>query len=185
MQSSIIGERASAILQPLLNSAFPWPSTNSEIQPAVFVHCGSEEDFGGQSKSNEGQAALIKHIISLLSTSGATGNRLSEDDLPTITVLSPYTKQTKVLRSILRVPVSTIDSFQGRESDIIVFSTVRSNALADIGFVEDERRLNVAWTRARKALIVVGDKNTMSASVERWQRAIKSCIEVQITMPEI
>ncbi|KAJ3916403.1 RdRP-domain-containing protein [Lentinula edodes] len=184
LQSSIIGERASAILQPLLNSAFPWPSTNSDIQPAVFVHCGSEEDFGGQSKSNEGQAALIKHIISLLSTSGATGNRLSEDDLPTITVLSPYTKQTKLLRSILRVPVSTIDSFQGRESDIIVFSTVRSNALADIGFVEDERRLNVAWTRARKALIVVGDKNTMSAGVERWQRAIKSCIEVQITMPE-
>ncbi|KAJ3981779.1 RdRP-domain-containing protein [Lentinula detonsa] len=183
LQSDISGERASAMLQPLLSSKFPWPTSNDEVQPAVFVHCDSEEEFGGQSKSNEGQGNLIKHIIDLISTSQATGDRLSTDDLPSITVLSPYTKQTKYLRSILRVPVSTIDSFQGRESDIIVFSTVRSNALADIGFVDDERRLNVAWTRARKALIVVGDKRTMTASVERWQRAIRSCVEIELPTP--
>ncbi|KAJ3842639.1 RdRP-domain-containing protein [Lentinula raphanica] len=186
LRSDIRGERASEILRSLLDSKFPWPRTDAgEVQPAVFIHCGTEEDLGGQSKSNEGQGILIKHIIQLLSTSQATDNHIPDGDLPSITILSPYTKQTKHLRSILHssVSVSTIDSFQGRESDIIIFSTVRSNAIRDIGFVEDERRLNVAWTRARKALIVVGDKNTMTASVERWQRAIKSCIEIEIPMP--
>ncbi|KAF5390123.1 hypothetical protein D9757_003870 [Collybiopsis confluens] len=178
LQSHITDDRALTILEPLLRSKFPWPVKNGVVQPAVFIHCGVEEDMGGQSKSNEGQAALVKHVISLLSTSADTAEPLPDDKLPSITVLSPYTKQTRLLHNMLRAPAFTIDSFQGRESDIIIFSTVRSNALGDIGFVEDERRLNVAWTRARKALIVIGDKTTMASSVGLWQRAIKSCVEI-------
>ncbi|KAF9069456.1 RdRP-domain-containing protein [Rhodocollybia butyracea] len=182
--SYITGAKATALLDPLLRSNFPWPIKDDEIRPAVFVHCGTEEDMGGQSKGNEGQAELIKQIVGLLSISKATGERLSDAEMPSITALSPYTKQTKILRDTLRVPASTIDSFQGRESDIIIFSTVRSNDLADIGFVEDERRLNVAWTRARMGLIIVGDKRTMTAGRGLWHRAIESCVPVEITVPE-
>ncbi|KAI0311615.1 AAA domain-containing protein [Amylostereum chailletii] len=174
--SSISGAEATNVLQPLLSSHFPWPRVDGQVQPAVFVHCGTEEDHGGMSKSNEGQAALVKHIVKLLSTSsveGASGEPLAGADLPSITVLTPYTKQTKLLHSMLRAPVQafTIDSFQGRESDII-------------GFVEDARRMNVAWTRARRALVVVGDKRTMTGAVGLWQRAVGSCVEVAIQMPE-
>ncbi|KAE9396457.1 RdRP-domain-containing protein [Gymnopus androsaceus JB14] len=183
LQSSITGEKATAILEPLLHSKFPWPKINGEIQPVVFVHCSTEEDYGGQSKSNEGQVALVKHIVDLLSTLKINDDRMSDKDLPKITVLSPYTKQTKLLRSNLRVPAFTVDSFQGREDEIIIMTTVRSNANGDLGFLEDERRLNVAWTRAKSALIVVGNKLTL-ANNGLWQRAIRSCVEMEITVPE-
>lgn len=97
------------------------------------MHCSTEEDYGGQSKSNEGQVALVKHIVDLLSTLKINDDRMSDKDLPKITVLSPYTKQTKLLRSNLRVPAFTVDSFQGREDEIIIMTTVRSNANGDLG----------------------------------------------------
>ncbi|TFY74672.1 hypothetical protein EWM64_g9340, partial [Hericium alpestre] len=175
-----------ALLRSLLESSFPWPlmSGSQRPHPAVFVDCTAEEDYGGRSKSNEGQARLVKHIVKLLTTNRENGTPLA--DAPSIAVLSPYTKQTKLLHGVLpgSVPAHTIDSFQGRESDVIIFSTVRCNASNDIGFVEDERRLNVAWTRARRALIVVGDRRTMASNVGIWRRAISSCTEVSIQVPE-
>jgi superfamily I DNA and/or RNA helicase len=133
--------------------------------------------MGGRSKSNIGQANLIRHIIPMLSDDRETPLKK--------TVLTPYTKQLKILRGMVPSGVDcfTIDSFQGRESDIIIFSTVRCNVSKDIGFVEDERRLNVMWTRAKLALIIIGDRDTMAQGSERWKRAIESCKEVKIDLP--
>ncbi|KAI0268684.1 RdRP-domain-containing protein [Gloeopeniophorella convolvens] len=170
------------LLRDLLHSKFPWPQHDGAVQPVVFVQCSAEEDYGGMSKSNEGQAELIKQIIKLLRTSAADGTML--ESAPQITALSPYTKHAKLLQHTIpasaSVPSFTIDSFQGRESDIIIFSTVRCNTSNDIGFVEDARRLNVAWTRAKLALIVVGDRRTMTASGGLWKRAIDACVEVKL-----
>jgi len=96
-----------------------------------------------------------------------------------VTILSPYTKQIKLLRGAANVPCSTIDSFQGRESDVIIFSTVRCNVEADVGFLDDPRRLNVMWTRARLALIIIGDRRTLEAN-PLWKRAIGACREVAV-----
>ena len=63
--------------------------------------------------------------------------------------------------------INTVDSFQGQEKDIIIVSTVRSNERKDIGFMKDERRINVALTRARHLLIVVGNGNTIGSN-ETW-----------------
>ena len=95
--------------------------------------------MGSRSKSNEGQVKVIEDLVPLLRSQKVDRppeRRLS--DLK-IAVLSPYTKQIQALRQLLpSETISTIDSFQGRESDIIIFSTsVRCNVEGDIGFLDD------------------------------------------------
>jgi superfamily I DNA and/or RNA helicase len=164
----------------LSSSTFPWPVRNGGVVPIGFIQCGEEEDMGDRSKSNQGQVEVIRRLLPLLTTQNPDSQaepRLAELK---ITVLSPYTKQIKALRH-KSIACSTIDSFQGRESDIIVFSTVRCNVEGDLGFLDDPRRLNVMWTRARLALIIVGDRRTLSTN-PLWKRAVEACTE--ITLPE-
>ncbi|UCS93430.1 AAA family ATPase [Echinicola marina] len=94
-----------------------------------------------------------------------------------ISIVSPYKAQVKKLTELLEegegfgqlrelrdnISVGTIDGFQGQERDIILISLVRSNEQGEIGFLADIRRMNVALTRARRKLIVVGDSATLSA----------------------
>ena len=70
--------------------------------------------------------------------------------------------------------VGTVDSFQGQETDLVVFSATRSNAFGDMGFLRDPRRLCVAITRARRGLVVVGDVKTLRSS-HHWAALIDSC----------
>lgn len=62
------------------------------------------------------------------------------------------------------IEVKTVDGFQGREKEVIIISLVRSNPDEEIGFLDDLRRLNVALTRAKRKLIVIGDANTLSSN---------------------
>src|SRR6185312_9167525 len=66
-----------------------------------------------------------------------------------------------ILESLATIDVNTIDAFQGQERDIIYISLVRSNDKGEIGFLSDYRRMNVALTRARKKLVVIGDSATL------------------------
>lgn len=175
LQSAI--RDSASLLAPLLTTRFPWPKRNNGVVvPTVFVPCSSEEDMGGRSKGNAGQVEVVMEIIKML-TSSADGQTTVKLD---ITVLSPYTKQVLALRHH-SVAASTVDSFQGRESQVIIFSSVRSNVEHDIGFVDDARRLNVMWTRAQFALIIVGDEMTMSSN-PLWKRAIESCEKVIVSL---
>ncbi|HCX23038.1 MAG: IGHMBP2 family helicase [Flammeovirgaceae bacterium] len=98
-----------------------------------------------------------------------------EDRIPTIGIIAPYKAQTEILRKYLedlgldqdvlkRVTINSVDSFQGQERDIMFISLVRSNPNAEIGFLADERRMNVAMTRARHLLVMVGDSATLSSN---------------------
>jgi regulator of nonsense transcripts 1 len=87
------------------------------------------------------------------------------------------------------VEVCSIDSFQGREADVIVFVTVRGNAHNELGFLTDKRRLNVVMTRAKAGVVLIGHKNTLTdvvAGVEldesklRWGRLLKRCELVEL-----
>ncbi|KAH6906119.1 RNA-directed RNA polymerase [Coprinopsis sp. MPI-PUGE-AT-0042] len=171
------------------NLLFPWPKKNGAIAPAVFVPCSVEEDQGGgRSKSNEGQVEVVRRVVQLLAADPEKPPLVKPLD---ITVLSPYKGQIQKLRHRLpsSVPVSTVDAFQGRESDIIIFSTVRCNAHREssidaIGFLDDPRRLNVMWTRARLALIIVGDRSTLSENSPLWKRALNACQEVSVEVED-
>ena len=115
---------------------------------------GFEEEFGddGGSLKNTGEADLVKAVIDNIEFKNE------------IVVISPYSGQVKLLQEILdsKIKVSTIDSFQGQESEIVILSLVRSNDTGEIGFLKDYRRMNVALTRAKSKLIVIGDSATLS-----------------------
>jgi len=167
----------------LQRTTFPWPrGPGGRLIPNVFVNCASEEDRGGQSKSNEEQAKLTKRVVDLISSVpvGAPAHQDRPDqNRPEIAILTPYRKQVDLVRRLVSsdVKVSTVDGFQGREADFIVYTSVRSNFNNDIGFLDDRRRLNVAWTRAKYARVLIGDRRTLEGS-ELWKRAIEDCHEV-------
>jgi superfamily I DNA and/or RNA helicase len=88
-------------------------------------------------------------------------------------IISPYRAQVQYLRQLIRrraafkpyrrlISVNTVDGFQGQERDIILISLVRSNSEGQIGFLNDLRRMNVAITRARMKLIILGDRSTLT-----------------------
>ncbi len=96
---------------------------------------------------------------------------VGEDD---IGIISPYADQVKIIQDMTSVEVKTVDGFQGREKEIIIISTVRSNNNGNIGFLRDLRRLNVAITRAKRKLIIIGNKNTLITN-PTYARLIKFC----------
>ncbi|HMH31973.1 MAG TPA: AAA domain-containing protein, partial [Puia sp.] len=142
--------------------------------PLEFIDtagCGFEEKTDGTSTTNPEEASfLYKHLTRLVTT--LNGIYLPKD-FPTIAIISPYKQQINLLKEYLdhnallkghgkKIAVNTIDSFQGQERDIVYISMTRSNPGGLIGFLSDIRRMNVAMTRARKKLVVIGDSATLS-----------------------
>lgn len=111
-----------------------------------------------QSLFNEGEAELVLARVQELVDAGLHPRELA--------VISPYGAQARFLRERIQnqdVEVDTVDAFQGREKDAIIVSFVRSNPEGQLGFLTDLRRLNVAITRPRRHLFLVGDSATLSA----------------------
>ena len=142
--------------------------------PMVFVDtagCGFDEKAEGTSTSNSEEAAFVfKHLTQL---AAALSTHYQPHNFPSIAVISPYRQQIQLLKEQLqhstplhvygdKISVNTIDSFQGQERDIVYISVTRSNSESRIGFLSDIRRMNVAMTRARKKLVVIGDSATLS-----------------------
>lgn len=127
----------------------------------AIVHVGFAENSQGMSKSNQAEADCVKHLVRALKPKFA---------LSDVGVITPYSGQVACIRGSIRdlgreseqVQVSTVDAFQGSEKEVIILSMVRSNLRGDIGFVADWRRLNVAATRAKRLLVVVGNIVTLS-----------------------
>lgn len=172
-------------------SQFPWPRNSRK----VFVPCDETEDIGRQSKSNHGQVQLCKQICDLLSSppqSPPTSRdaRAEKENEAEIAILTPYTRQREFLQKALpSYTVSSIDGFQGREADIVIFVTVRCNAHHDIGFLNDLRRLNVVMTRAKAGVIVIGHRDTLlqlrndgadEESKRVWKELLRTCETMEV-----
>ena len=92
-----------------------------------------------------------------------------------IGIISPYADQVKLISEHIDVEVKSVDGFQGREKEIIIISTVRSNDNGELGFLNDLRRLNVAITRAKRKLIIVGNQDTLKYN-RTYEKLIKSSL---------
>ncbi|WP_293946519.1 MULTISPECIES: AAA domain-containing protein [unclassified Sphingobacterium] len=150
-----------------------WTITN-DSEPIVYIDtagAGFEEEESDGAICNVGEASFLK---SHLKTSiGSWVESCPIEKCPSIGIIAPYRKQVSLLKEMLEqdqelqpyaasIKVQTIDSFQGQEKDIIYISLTRSNNEQQIGFLSDVRRMNVAMTRAKKKLVVIGDSATIS-----------------------
>ncbi|MBE45108.1 MAG: hypothetical protein CMB02_00395 [Euryarchaeota archaeon] len=146
-----------------------WPDWES---PMAFVPVDGDELLSpdGASKENPAEASWAVKILIGLVEGG-------EIDLSDIGIVTPYAGQVRAIRdmipeSLQSVEVRTVDGYQGREKDVIIFSCVRSNKDGNVGFLSDPRRLNVALTRSRRGLVVVGDPETLRSD-ENWRSWIE------------
>lgn len=138
------------------------------------AECDGKEEFVGENfgRINRAEAELtLQTLQQYLEKIGK--QRILEESID-VGIISPYRAQVQLLRKELRkreffrpyrhlLTVNTVDGFQGQERDIILISLVRSNDGGDIGFLRDLRRMNVAITRARMKLIILGSSETMTS----------------------
>ncbi|KRX77588.1 Regulator of nonsense transcripts 1, partial [Trichinella sp. T6] len=158
---------------------FRWPN------PAVpmFFWCTlsqEEKPRSGKSFLNRAEAARIEKITTKFLRSGVRADQIG--------IITPYEAQrAHIVQHMLRsgplnnklyqeIEVASVDAFQGREKDIILLSCVRSNKDNRIGFLNDSRRLNVALTRARYGLIIVGNPKVLSRQ-PMWNSLLRFCRE--------
>ena len=135
------------------------PMTATPVQFIDTAGAGYDEEREAESGSrlNPQEAAVVVRVVRELLAAGVPAE--------SVAVITPYNGQARVLRDVLAadgVEVDSVDGFQGREKEAIVISLVRSNAEGEIGFLADTRRTNVAVTRARRKLVVVGDSATLA-----------------------
>ncbi len=137
------------------------------------------------SKSNPSEAALVqKHVIALISAG------VHAED---IAVVTPYNAQLSILSHDLGlkenfpgIELGSVDGFQGREKEAVIVSLVRSNSEGEVGFLHEKRRLNVAMTRPRRHLCVIGDSETVgkgSKFLKGWMEHLEK--EADLRYPDV
>ena len=137
------------------------PLTESTLLWIDTAGAGYEEQLekDGQSKWNPGEAGVVLRLLRDLDDHGVRGDQIA--------VIAPYAAQVRYLRGqadLDGLEIDTVDGFQGREKEVVLLSMVRSNPDGQIGFLADRRRSNVAMTRARRQLIVLGDSATLGGN---------------------
>ena len=154
MHKSIADFSSGYFYKGLLQTASHLADTGVHIIFIDTAGSGYNEMQGsnGMSLQNEGELLIVQK---LLETEGL--------DSSLTAFISPYSGQVAAAKEILpkQMRISTIDSFQGQEKEIVIISLVRSNDDGDIGFLKDYRRMNVAITRAKEQLFVIGDSATI------------------------
>ena len=151
---------------------FDWP--DPQLPVALVPVYGGGEASDGTSKSNAAEAQAVAEVVGRLRRGGVGASEIG--------VISPYSAQVSLLRRMLRrgggepqgeqLEISSVDGFQGREKQVIIFSCVRANNIGStrgaLGFLADARRVNVAFTRARVGLIVIGHPPTLQREPGTW-----------------
>jgi superfamily I DNA and/or RNA helicase len=136
------------------------PLTETPVEFIDTAGAGHDEELepDGESRFNPQEAELTARKVRVLLEAGVPA--------ADVAVITPYAAQVRLLREKLAVPgleIDSVDGFQGREKEALVLSLVRSNQEGEIGFLADIRRMNVALTRARRKLLLVGDSATLAA----------------------
>lgn len=156
MRQAIAGFSSHYFYTNLLQTAEHLQNTGVHLTFIDTAGSGYNEKHGPDRSSlqNEGELAIVQKIMETETL-----------DPLTTAFISPYAGQVSAAKELLskQLRISTIDSFQGQEKEAIVLSLVRSNDEGEIGFLKDYRRMNVAMTRAKEQLFVIGDSATIGA----------------------
>ena len=156
MREAIAGFSSNYFYNGLLQTAAHLTNNNTHITFIDTAGSGYNEVHGsdGSSLQNEGELQIVQKLLETEAL-----------DLLHTAFISPYAGQVAAAKELLpkQIRISTIDSFQGQEKEIIILSLVRSNDDGEIGFLKDYRRMNVAITRAKEQLFVIGDSATIGA----------------------
>lgn len=172
---------------------------NSEMRGALRASRGTQSPAFPSTEQNsfwnEPEALRVLSIIKDIIYTKSKDPSPPQD----IGIVTPYRGQVQLINQLIAndvdltlalqksattVEVKTVDGYQGRERDIIIFSAVRSNRNGDVGFLRDWRRLNVALTRAKEALIVVGDLDTLADGDKHWAAFVKWSREVRCVVDD-
>jgi superfamily I DNA and/or RNA helicase len=155
-----------------------WRKIADPSIPVCFLHVESGRESkipGSFSYFNRAEVQVVLEVLEVLLSC-----KLFPDD---IGIISPYEQQVNELKGMLAaigVDIKTVDGYQGREKEIIILSLVRANAEGVLGFLTDFRRLNVAVTRARRKLIIVGNREPLGSN--DIYRKMLDLIETQLTI---
>ncbi|KAL7722593.1 hypothetical protein QTN25_000212 [Entamoeba marina] len=142
--------------------------------PILFVVSQNKEYLGENARSygNEEEKNTTAAILEKLHDVGVTDNEIG--------IISPYTTQRELLlEASTTIQIENVDKFQGNEKEVIIFSCARSNGIGGIGFLDDEHRLNVALTRSKSCLIVVGDPYTLG-NYDVWSLFLEYCKSLNV-----
>ena len=149
-------------------------STSSSVSAAnQNSDLNFKEQFVGESFGRINKAEAELTLLTLAEYFTKIGKQRVLSDSIDVGIISPYRAQVQYLKKLIKkyeffkpyrrlISVNTVDGFQGQERDVILISLVRSNDEGQIGFLKDLRRMNVAMTRARMKLIILGNKDTMT-----------------------
>ena len=138
-------------------TASPLTQTAMQFIDTAGSDCVEQAESEGSSRNNPGEADIVARQVQELLTAGVAPSEIA--------IITPYAAQARLLRTLIgnaAIEIDTVDGFQGREKEAIVISLVRSNTTGEVGFLADTRRTNVALTRARRKLIVIGDSSTLA-----------------------
>lgn len=161
---------------------FPWPVPEKPLM--FYVTMGQEEiSASGTSYLNRTEAANVEKVTTRLLKAGIRPEQIG--------IVTPYEGQRAYLvqymqangalntKLYLEIEVASVDAFQGREKDFIILSCVRSNEQQGIGFLNDPRRLNVALTRAKFGIIIIGNPKVL-AKHQLWNHLIRYCKDLNV-----
>lgn len=145
--------------------------------PIIFHTTRSPSKEVGTSLKNEAENGLLGYYLHVIIQRGINGHKVSAKD---IGIISPYRAQRDLIvesyqQQYPQLEIGTVDSFQGREKKIIIMSCVRSQT-NHVGFLRNEKRLNVALTRAKALLVIIGNASTLQ-KCSIWNKFISYCYE--------
>jgi regulator of nonsense transcripts 1 len=163
--------------------AFEWPKQDL---PLIFIDYKwkskhEKKDKNGKSIRNIGEAKIVNAIVNTLILNGISTSQIG--------IITPYAAQRTLISKIIQedpmmkeIQISSIDSFQGAEKDYIIISCDRDNNRGNIGFVNDERRLNVSITRAKYGLFIIVNIICLS-KCEIWRKLIDFYKSKEVLIP--
>ncbi|KXN82375.1 DNA polymerase alpha-associated DNA helicase A [Leucoagaricus sp. SymC.cos] len=181
---------ASHLLDDLPNASLDSEEDAKELlrTPVVFFDTSGCEYFervdsadrDEGSRCNENEATVVGNWVDKLINAGIVPSQIA--------IITPYQAQVTLLTSSLRpkygpeLEIGTVDGMQGREKETIIISLVRSNDTREVGFLKEKRRMNVAMTRARRHLCIVGDSSTVTHGgpyLKKWLAWLESNADVK------